>query len=54
MKTDYLKSLTFLIAIPQGTAAPITQNQVLEGIGLITALLVLVYVIYSLLRPEKF
>jgi hypothetical protein len=53
MKTNYLKSLTFLIAIPQSTAS-VTQNQVLEGIGLITALLVLAYVIYSLLKPEKF
>ena len=54
MKTNYLKSLTFLIAIPEGATAAITQNQVLEGIGLITALLVLAYVIYSLIKPEKF
>lgn len=54
MKTGYLKSLVFLIAIPERTTAPITQSQVLDGIGLVVALFVMGYVIYSLLKPEKF
>jgi len=54
MKTDYLKSLTFLIAIPERATVSFTQSQVLDSIGLIVALLVLAYVIYSLLKPEKF
>jgi K+-transporting ATPase KdpF subunit len=54
MKTDYLKSLVFLIAIPERAKAPINQSQVMDSIGLIVALLVLAYVIYSLLKPEKF
>ena len=54
MKTNHLKSLAFLIAIPERATASLSQNQVLDCIGLIVALLVLAYVIYSLLKPEKF
>jgi K+-transporting ATPase KdpF subunit len=54
MKRDYLKSMTILIAVPEKVTTSITQSQVLDSIGLIVAVLVLAYVVYSLLKPEKF
>jgi K+-transporting ATPase KdpF subunit len=54
MKRDYLKISSILLVVPERATASLSQSQVLDSIGLIVALLVLAYVIYSLLKPEKF
>jgi|APIni6443716594_1056825.scaffolds.fasta_scaffold1981270_1 K+-transporting ATPase KdpF subunit len=54
MDKDYLKASSILIVVPERATASLSQSQVLDSIGLIVAILVMGYVIYSLLKPEKF
>jgi K+-transporting ATPase KdpF subunit len=54
MKTIVMKSLSSLVLIPLKPDAAASNGPVSYIIGGIIALLILGYLIYTLLRPDKF
>jgi K+-transporting ATPase KdpF subunit len=54
MKTIALKSLMFLIIVPVQPDSAVSNGPVSYIIGGIIALLIMGYLIYTLLHPEKF
>jgi K+-transporting ATPase KdpF subunit len=54
MKTKFSNSLMFLAVVPAGTSAVGSNGTLSYLIGGIMAFLILGYLIYTLLHPEKF
>jgi K+-transporting ATPase KdpF subunit len=54
MKTNALNSLMFLIVAPIKSDSAVSNGPVSYIIGGIIALLIMGYLIYTLLHPEKF
>jgi K+-transporting ATPase KdpF subunit len=54
MKTKISKSLFLLTAIPVSSDTAVSNGPISYLIGGIVALLILGYLVYTLLRPEKF
>jgi K+-transporting ATPase KdpF subunit len=54
MKTKFAKSFIVLAAVPAPSDAAASNGPVSYLIGGIIALLIMGYLIYTLLRPEKF
>jgi K+-transporting ATPase KdpF subunit len=54
MKTKIPKSLMSLLVVPVHSDAAVSNSPVSYLIGGIIALLILGYLIYTLLRPDKF
>ena len=54
MKTILASSFMYLVAGHQQSVSAVTNSRISYLIGGIVALLILGYLIYTLLRPEKF
>ena len=54
MKTKISKSCFLLAAVPVSSDSAVSNGHVSYLIGGIIALLILGYLVYTLLRPEKF
>jgi K+-transporting ATPase KdpF subunit len=54
MKTKTTKSLLSLVVLPVQTGAAVSNGPVSYLIGGIIALLIMGYLIYTLLHPDKF
>ena len=54
MKTKFSKSFIILAALPASSDAAVSNGPVSYLIGGIIALLIMGYLIFTLLRPEKF
>jgi len=54
MKTKVAKSFILLIAAPTPTDSAVSNGPLSYLIGGIIALLIMGYLVYTLLRPEKF
>jgi K+-transporting ATPase KdpF subunit len=54
MKTKFSKSFLFLLVLPPASDAAVSNGPVSYIIGGIIALLIMGYLVYTLLRPEKF
>lgn len=54
MKTKFPKLFTILLIVPSGHEASAVNNSLSYLLGGIIALLILGYLIYTLLRPDKF
>jgi K+-transporting ATPase KdpF subunit len=54
MKSMILKLLFFPVLVPEHAQSAASNNPISYIIGGIIALLILGYLVYSLLRPEKF
>jgi K+-transporting ATPase KdpF subunit len=54
MKIQLASSFLSLIVVPQNSDAAVSNGPISYLIGGIIALLILGYLIYTLLRPEKF
>jgi K+-transporting ATPase KdpF subunit len=54
MKRGIVKLFSLLIVVPDHSATPLSNGPVSYIIGGIIGLLILGYLIYSLMRPEKF
>ena len=54
MKTKFSKSFLILAVVPASSDAAVSNGPVSYLIGGIIALLIMGYLVYTLLRPEKF
>ncbi len=54
MKTKVATSFIFLVAIPAPSNSAVSNGPISYLIGGIVALLIMGYLVYTLLRPEKF
>jgi K+-transporting ATPase KdpF subunit len=54
MKTNAAKSIMALAVVPLQSDAAVSNGPVSYIIGVIIALMILGYLIYTLLRPDKF
>jgi K+-transporting ATPase KdpF subunit len=54
MKTNIPKSLILLLVVPASTNEAASNSPLSYLIGGIIALLIMGYLVYTLLRPEKF
>jgi K+-transporting ATPase KdpF subunit len=54
MKTKVLSSFLLFAVVPPDTAAASSNDSVSYLIGGIIALLIMGYLVYTLIRPEKF
>jgi len=54
MKTKITKSCLLLVASPAHSGASLSNGPISYLIGGIIALLIMAYLVYTLLRPEKF
>jgi K+-transporting ATPase KdpF subunit len=54
MKTKFANMFLILAVVPAHSDAAVSNGQVSYLIGGIIALLIMAYLIYSLMRPDKF
>jgi K+-transporting ATPase KdpF subunit len=54
MKTNALKSFMLLVAVPDPSGSVASNGPLSYLIGAIIALLIMGYLVYTLLRPDKF
>jgi K+-transporting ATPase KdpF subunit len=54
MKTKVAKSFILLVAVPAPSSMAVSNGPLSYLIGGIIALLIMGYLVYTLLRPEKF
>jgi K+-transporting ATPase KdpF subunit len=54
MKTNTLKSFMLLAAVPGPSGSAASNSPLSYLIGAIIALLIMGYLVYTLLRPDKF
>jgi K+-transporting ATPase KdpF subunit len=54
MKTNFSKSLVFFLAVPSQSKQVVSNSTTSYILGGIIAVLIFGYLIYTLLKPEKF